>query len=108
MVSKASPHPSRLPKGEGGRKMAKEKKAAKGAPEEKKPASKPPTPRLQTRYEKELIPALSKTLERKNRHALPKLEKIVINMGVGAAITEKKYMEEAVLALTQIAGQKPI
>jgi large subunit ribosomal protein L5 len=94
-------------------KEPKEKKPAKGekaAPEAKakKPASKPPTPRLQERYHKELVPALSQRLNRTNRLALPRLEKIVVNMGVGAAIAEKKFMEEAVSALTQLAGQKPI
>jgi large subunit ribosomal protein L5 len=39
---------------------------------------------------------------------LPRLEKIVVNMGVGTATTEKKHLEEAVEALTQITGQKPV
>jgi large subunit ribosomal protein L5 len=66
------------------------------------------TPRLQEKYEKEILPALAEKLGRTNRLSLPRLKKIVVNMGVGAAITEKKYMEEAVAALTQITGQKPI
>src|SRR5687767_14109903 len=86
--------------------MAKKKEPAKGA--EAKPAGKPPTPRLQERYHKELVSSLAGKLGKKNPHALPRLQKIVINMGVGAAIAEKKFMEEAVSALTQIAGQKPI
>jgi large subunit ribosomal protein L5 len=65
-------------------------------------------PRLQQRYLKEVLPELAKQLKRENRLSLPKLQKIVINMGVGAAIAEKKYLEEAVEALTQIAGQKPV
>lgn len=84
--------------------MAK-KKAAEAAPAA--PAGKPAPPRLQVRYEKEILPALGEKLGRKNRHSLPKLEKIVVNMGVGSAITEKKHMEDAVAALTQITGQKP-
>ena len=40
--------------------------------------------------------------------SLPRLEKIVVNMGVGSAIAEKKHMEDAVAALTQITGQKPL
>ncbi len=40
--------------------------------------------------------------------SLPKLEKIVVNMGVGSAVTEKKHLEDAVAALTQITGQKPL
>jgi large subunit ribosomal protein L5 len=66
------------------------------------------TPRLFERYQKEVIPALAKELSRTNRLALPRLEKIVINMGVGSASSEKKHLEEAVEALTQIAGQKPV
>jgi large subunit ribosomal protein L5 len=65
------------------------------------------TPRLMARYQQELLPALSQKLGRKNRHSLPRLTKIVVNMGVGAAITEKKHLDEAVDALAQITGQKP-
>jgi len=69
-----------------------------------KPAVKP---RLQVKYEQEIVSALAKELGRENRLSLPRLQKIVINMGVGSAITEKKHLEEAVLAMTQISGQKP-
>jgi len=65
-------------------------------------------PRLNEKYEKEVLPALAKELGRTNRLSLPRLEKIVVNMGVGSATTEKKHLEEAVDALTQITGQKPI
>ena len=64
-------------------------------------------PRLQERYEKEVLPALITKLGRSNRLSLPRLEKIVINMGVGTAISEKKHLEEAVSAMAQISGQKP-
>ena len=43
-----------------------------------------------------------------NPHAIPGLEKVVVNMGVGVAITEKKYLDEAISAMAQITGQKPI
>ena len=46
--------------------------------------------------------------KRTNPHAIPKLEKIVVNMGVGVAVTEKKYLEEALSAMAQVTGQKPI
>lgn len=65
-------------------------------------------PRLQAKYEQEVLPALREKLGRANRLALPRLEKIVVNMGVGAAVQEKKHLEAAVEALTQITGQKPI
>ena len=65
-------------------------------------------PSLQQKYNDEILPALAESLGRKNRLALPKLQKIVLNMGVGSAISEKKHLEEAVEALTQISGQKPL
>jgi large subunit ribosomal protein L5 len=65
-------------------------------------------PRLQTRYDEKVRPALAKRLGRANRLAIPRLEKIVVNMGVGAAISEKKYLEEAVEALSTICGQKAV
>lgn len=67
-----------------------------------------PTPRLMERYKNEILPALAEKLGRKNVHSLPRLTKIVINMGVGKAITEKKYLEDAVEAMRQISGQKPL
>lgn len=45
---------------------------------------------------------------RTNRLSLPKLEKIVVSMGVGSAIADKKHMDDAVAALTEITGQKPM
>jgi large subunit ribosomal protein L5 len=66
------------------------------------------TPRLLERYEKEVLPALGKQLGRNNRLSLPRLQKIVINMGVGSAISEKKHLEEAVDALGLLSGQKPV
>lgn len=65
-------------------------------------------PRLQDKYEKEILPALAEGLGVKNRLALPRLQKIVVNMGVGSAIADKKNMEEAVAAITDITGQKPM
>jgi large subunit ribosomal protein L5 len=67
-----------------------------------------PVPRLLERYEKEVLPALAQQLGRSNRHSLPKMDKIVINMGVGKAVSEKKYLEEALDAIKQISGQKPV
>jgi large subunit ribosomal protein L5 len=66
------------------------------------------TARLQERYRNEIVPALAKKVGRTNILSLPRPEKVVINMGVGSAITEKKHLEEAVEALTAIAGQKPV
>lgn len=65
-------------------------------------------PRLQEKYSKEILPALAEDLGRKNVLSLPKLEKIVVNMGVGSAITEKKHVDEASNAMTEFTGQKPV
>ena len=88
--------------------MAKKTKSSdveKGAPAATGPLE---TPRMLEHYLKTVQPALSKALDRTNAHAIPRLEKIVVNMGVGVAVTEKKYLEEAISALTQVTGQKPI
>ena len=61
-------------------------------------------PRLREKYDTELVSALAESLGRKNRLSLPRLVKIVVNMGVGSAISEKKHMDEAMKALTLITG----
>jgi large subunit ribosomal protein L5 len=66
------------------------------------------TPRMLDHYVRTVRPRLAEALGRSNPHAIPQLEKIVISMGVGAAVAEKKYLEEALGALGQIAGQKPV
>jgi large subunit ribosomal protein L5 len=64
--------------------------------------------RLLERYQKEIVPRLAERLGRKNRHSLPRLQKIVVNMGVGKALQDKTKMEQAAAMLAQITGQKPI
>ena len=65
-------------------------------------------PRLQEQFQAEILPALKESLGRANQHALPKIEKIVVSMGVGSAISDKKHLEEATSALAEITGQKPV
>jgi large subunit ribosomal protein L5 len=72
------------------------------------PASVGGTPRMLEHYEKNVRPTLAEKLSTSNPHAIPKLEKIVVNMGVGVAVTEKKYLEEAIAAMAQVTGQKPV
>lgn len=64
--------------------------------------------RLHKLYQEKILPALAKELGRENRLSLPKLNKIVINMGVGEALQDKKNLDDAVEALGLIAGQKPV
>jgi large subunit ribosomal protein L5 len=95
--------------------MAKdrEKKAAKDAAQEQKaPAqaqhSAKERPRLRAKFEKEVAPVLLKELELTNTMAVPRLNKIVVNMGMGEATQNSKVMDPAVNELGQITGQKPI
>ncbi len=64
--------------------------------------------RLRERYQKQVLPALQKEFNYKNTMAVPRLEKIVVNMGVGEATQNAKLLDGAVAELTQITGQKPI
>jgi large subunit ribosomal protein L5 len=65
-------------------------------------------PRLRERFEKEVAPALAKELDLKNPMAVPRLNKIVVNMGVGEATQNAKLIDPAATELGQITGQKPI
>src|SRR5947209_8652136 len=62
--------------------------------------------RLQERYQKEILPALSQKLGRTNVLSLPRLQKIVVNMGVGKALQDKNRMDQSAEQLSQITGQK--
>lgn len=64
--------------------------------------------RLKEYYKKEVIPALMKELEYENRMEVPKLEKIIVNMGLGEAIQNIKIIDNAVQELSVIVGQKPV
>lgn len=66
------------------------------------------TPRLQEKYKNEVVQAMVEKFGYKNIMEVPKLEKIVINMGVGEAKDNQKILESAVNDLTLISGQKPI
>jgi large subunit ribosomal protein L5 len=81
-------------------KKEKDKPAEKAAPA--------PTPRLQTLYQEQIVPQLMEKFARTNRLSLPRVEKIVVSMGVGSAISDKKHLEEATSALSEITGQKPV
>src|SRR5687767_12436650 len=80
--------------------------ATKDKPAERT-AGKAPTPRLQDRYNNEVVPALGKKFGRENRLSLPRLVKIVINMGGGNALQDKERMKQAVEHLGLSAGQRP-
>jgi large subunit ribosomal protein L5 len=65
-------------------------------------------PRLKERYLKEVVPSLKTKFEYKSVMQVPKITKIVINKGVGAAVSDKKLVDVAVEEITQIAGQRAV
>jgi large subunit ribosomal protein L5 len=94
----------------GGKPGKSEKPAAeemKAGPEAPRHSAKE-RPRLRTRFEKEVSVSLAKELELKNPMAVPRLHKIVVNMGVGEATQNAKLMDPASNELGQITGQKPV
>jgi len=88
----------------GGKKEAAAKKAA--SPAAPRPADY--KPRMKTHYEKVVRDALREKFAYKNPMQVPKLEKIVINMGVGEAVNDRKKVESAAGDLALIAGQRPV
>ena len=64
--------------------------------------------RLQEKYQKELAGQIQKKLGLKNPMEVPKITKITVNMGVGAAVTDKKVMENARADMEKITGQRPV
>src|SRR6516162_9707703 len=71
-------------------------------------AEKKTSVRLKEKFQKEVAPALMKEFELKNPMAVPRLHKIVLNMGLGEATQNAKVLDPAVNELGQIAGQKPV
>ena len=95
------------------KKEKKDKKAKEAAPaavpkETEKPKGPQEPSRLRVRYGKEVIPALMKHFTYTNVMAVPKLEKIVINMGLGEAIQNAKILDTAADELGRISGQRPV
>jgi large subunit ribosomal protein L5 len=65
-------------------------------------------PRLQARYEDEIVPAMMDKFSLKNRFQVPRIKKITINMGIGAAAQDAKIAEDAQKELAELAGQRPV
>jgi large subunit ribosomal protein L5 len=79
---------------------------AKAATVKKESSAK--KPRLETVYDKEIVPALKEKFGYKNVMQIPRLTKIVINMGVGEAVADQKQITAAAEEMALIAGQKPV
>jgi large subunit ribosomal protein L5 len=65
-------------------------------------------PRLRERYDQEVIPQLVKTFSYKNVMQVPRVTKVVVNMGVGQAVQDSKLLDGAVRDMTTVTGQKPV
>jgi large subunit ribosomal protein L5 len=115
--SKLAGEPEKAEKAE---KAKKPKKAGKGGKDDKskkgkgakKPEESPPVPpgyvpRMLKRFREEVGPAMQKRFGYKNIHQIPKMAKIVVNMGVGEGMKESKLLDAAVEDLTTITGQRP-
>ena len=66
------------------------------------------TPRLKTKYFDEIIPALTKQFEYRNRMEVPKISKIAVNQGLGQAIVDKKLIDTGIEEMTMITGQRAV
>jgi large subunit ribosomal protein L5 len=64
--------------------------------------------RLRERYRREIVPALMRDFGYTNQLAVPKVAKVVLNMGLGEAVQNAKIIDSAVIEMTAIAGQKPV
>lgn len=64
--------------------------------------------RMQEQYKKDVAPALFKAFEYKNVMQVPRIEKVVVNIGLGEAMADPKALDAAISDLTQITGQKPV
>jgi large subunit ribosomal protein L5 len=100
----AKPPAKPVKKGKGEAAEAAEQGSKSGRPKANNAASA----RLRRRYFEELRPALLKELGLTNPMAVPRLEKVVVNMGVGEATQNAKVLDPAVAELAQITGQKPV
>ena len=65
-------------------------------------------PRLKTHYKEVVVPKLTTDLGIQNPMAVPKISKVVLNMGVSGAVTDRKVLTQAMEEMTLIAGQKPV
>ncbi|MFT3726573.1 MAG: 50S ribosomal protein L5 [Terricaulis sp.] len=86
----------------------KKAKAAAGASKPRAPKPADYEPRLKSRYKGEIKKSLREQFKYTNEMQIPRLEKIVINMGVGEATADSKKLKSAMEALTAISGQKPV
>jgi large subunit ribosomal protein L5 len=105
-VTEQSEKVEKAPKAEAAEKPGKAEKAEKKVEKASRPMDY--TPRLKADYDERIVPAMTERFGYKNRMEVPRLEKIVINMGVGEATQDKKRVETAAAEMQAISGQKPV
>jgi large subunit ribosomal protein L5 len=118
MAKNTDSKPAKEAKAKPAKPEAKPKREAKGAPESKpqaeperaaEPRARTNTKaRLREHYAKNVVPALNKEFGYKNQMAVPKIEKVALNIGLGEATGNSKLMDGAVNELAAIAGQRPV
>jgi large subunit ribosomal protein L5 len=116
MADKEKPEKAAKPAGAPAAKPSKDAKGGKGGKAKAEAAPRAPAkprpkdykPRMKTHYEKVVREALAKKFAYKNPMQVPRLEKIVLNMGVGEATADRKKVDSAAGDLALIAGQKPL
>ncbi len=109
--SEAKKAPAKASPKAAGKAKAAAKDVKKEAPAEageKRPAEKIPTPRLRQRYHDVVVPAMMKEFQYKNPMQAPRLVKVVLNVGMGEAISNAKSLDFAADELGKITGQKPV
>jgi large subunit ribosomal protein L5 len=113
--SEKAPRPEKGDKGQQapkGAKAEKGDKAAKAAAAEKAPKARKPeervTPRLKTFFEEVVRKKLSEEFGYKSSLQVPVIEKVVLNMGIGEGVNDRKKVENAASELAMISGQKPV
>jgi large subunit ribosomal protein L5 len=101
-----APKQAKQPKG--GKQPGQEAKAAAAELQQEKPRGPAAPARLQVYYREQVTKELTQQFGYKSPMEVPRLDKIVLNMGVGEAVADKKIMDNAVADMQKIAGQKPL
>jgi large subunit ribosomal protein L5 len=105
---KAKPAAAPAPKKEKGEKRAKATESAAITATETTPRDPNYKPRARVRYAEKAIPALKTKFSYKNPMQVPRLQKVVVNMGLGAAVANPKIIDSAVADMRAITGQQPV
>jgi large subunit ribosomal protein L5 len=104
----AKPGAGEAKKGRQGKQSGAEARQAAPEPRDERPDTPPAPARLKAFYREQVVKDLTQQFGYKSVMQVPRIDKIVLNMGVGEAIADKKIMDNAVADMTKIAGQKPL